>query len=132
MSLSDKLHPDLLLLTETHLTKDMPLAGMRSFQTPPEHKGGVWTGASTNIGKYELVRHLNGNVTWTIATTKGIRLHIITVYAPDRSKPKADRDTVLDWVDHIIGQKIMKANNFEYVLVGGDFNQEIESYKQRL
>lgn len=59
-------------------------------------------------------------------------MHVITVYAPDRSKPKQERDSVLEWVDHIVGQKIMHANNFEYVIVGGDLNQELSAYKTKL
>ena len=51
-----KIQPDVVLLTETHLDNDLPLANLRNFQTAPSRKGGVWRGCCPNVIRHNFVR----------------------------------------------------------------------------
>ena len=132
MSLATSAAADLILLGETNLTQDLPLANIRFYQTEPCRKGGVLSGVSSKVSKHEFIRSFMQNAIWSIAIVKGVRVHMLNVYVPDASKPKEEKDRLFKWVNHMIGQKTFKANQCEYVIVSGDFNQELEAYQKLL
>ena len=74
---------------------------MRSFQTPHHRLGGVLTAVAPTVSTHEFIRSFEHNVIWSIATVKGIRIHLINVYAPDSSKTKEEKDKVLKWTEFI-------------------------------
>ena len=82
--------PCLVLLNETKLTKDYKDTRWRSFQTPHQSKGGVWTGTTRTCNQHTPIRILGNLALWPTAAIRGIRVHCLNAYSASDSDAKKE------------------------------------------
>ena len=72
------LKPDILTLTETKLTKNLNLAGLRAHQIYKKRNGGC--AIISNHGKAKLIKALGTYMCWSSIPYQQIPLHVFTCY----------------------------------------------------
>ncbi len=72
------LKPDILTLSETKLTKNLNLAGLRAHQTYRKRNGGCAN--ISNHGKAKLIKALGTYMCWSSIPYQQIPLHVFTCY----------------------------------------------------
>ena len=126
-------YPDAVLINETKLQSDMQLAKYRSFQTPHFRRGGVWSGTTSSFQKHNFIRSFKSNASWSIGTIRGVRIHFINLYIPCNTDSSAtDRKKIFEWSIFVIKERIFASNEQEYVVVTGDFNKQLTTFKSEL
>ena len=115
---NNDLNPNVMMLTETHLTRPIIFKDWHVTQTRMERKGGALV--ATSLLRSKAIKTLGSAVAWASVLDDTQPVHLLSVYlAPNKQKDTNETiDRLLIAVDNILSKLPSRK-----ILVAGDFNE---------